>query len=603
MWEVSERRFSIERCSTGFQAASTSDIPKSSDRHPFSDRIPVICREPLIDTEPVLYNVEWDRVVCDDSHRISNPKTDVAKSVMALASRNRWCVTGSPLKNSERDLASQLHFSGVSTLKSDGTYCNPLDPNDVAEYICSVDIDGVICRQGNILPEWGRDESSRMWPRRIDVFTGASGTGGGQNASNSSDVPCGSREDSCTTVSTANLHGQTVHQSSQRDLGGRVGRRGRRGRGKSSGIGGGKVVQDRLSGHLRNLQQRRPISNARDSRDRRYAPTSPSGLLRTARAKDARFTGDTSSGMEISNAYPGLSLPASALVAESSAKVREGSETEGEENDPSVHLIPRLKHNLISVQMNSNQKALYSMLVCEMKSKRHSKGLLAFISKLRQCALVPCMVTSWIREIIPTFEEDFPSLCKWISDEEGTSGIYCPKLDRLSSVIRSVPNDDKVVVFSEFHDAIHYAHRRIVETEGYCCRILDGSQTLEQRSTNTDDFKNDPSVKVLLCTYKVGSEGHHLISGNHVVLLDMYHQLGQAVSRCFRQGQTKDVHLYPLVTADSIESYMHRVCFNKLKSIRRWCCVKEESSLFKDLVDNYLLEDHATLSQSPDLTR
>jgi SNF2 family DNA or RNA helicase len=57
---------------------------------------------------------EWDRIVLDESHKIRTPTGAITRVVNKIAAPIRWAMTGTPLVNSLRDVASQLQFLGVT---------------------------------------------------------------------------------------------------------------------------------------------------------------------------------------------------------------------------------------------------------------------------------------------------------------------------------------------------------------------------------------------------------------------------------------------------------------------------------------------------------
>ncbi|KAF8967874.1 SNF2 family N-terminal domain-containing protein [Flammula alnicola] len=63
-----------------------------------------------------LFEARWKRVILDEGHNIRNPKTKMAKAVVALDASRRWVLTGTPI-----DLGSLLTFLQI---------CRPLDNED-----------------------------------------------------------------------------------------------------------------------------------------------------------------------------------------------------------------------------------------------------------------------------------------------------------------------------------------------------------------------------------------------------------------------------------------------------------------------------------------
>jgi SNF2 family DNA or RNA helicase len=60
----------------------------------------------------IIYNTPWERVICDESQRFANYKTVTFRSMMSVYGYSKWCLTGTPIKNYNTDLWSQLRFCG-----------------------------------------------------------------------------------------------------------------------------------------------------------------------------------------------------------------------------------------------------------------------------------------------------------------------------------------------------------------------------------------------------------------------------------------------------------------------------------------------------------
>nr|UMO78704.1 SNF2 N-domain-containing protein incomplete domain containing protein [Pandoravirus belohorizontensis] len=66
----------------------------------------------------VLYGTLWERIVCDESQRFANPTTSIYRAVMALYGRYKWCLTGTPIRNSHTDIWAQMRFLGYTGIAS-----------------------------------------------------------------------------------------------------------------------------------------------------------------------------------------------------------------------------------------------------------------------------------------------------------------------------------------------------------------------------------------------------------------------------------------------------------------------------------------------------
>ena len=67
----------------------------------------------------LLYLVEWERIVWDESQLLSNAETKRCKSARALRSDRRWCLTATPMVNSLSDLCVQMSVCGCAQVTGD----------------------------------------------------------------------------------------------------------------------------------------------------------------------------------------------------------------------------------------------------------------------------------------------------------------------------------------------------------------------------------------------------------------------------------------------------------------------------------------------------
>ena len=120
-------------------------------------------------------------------------------------------------------------------------------------------------------------------------------------------------------------------------------------------------------------------------------------------------------------------------------------------------------------------------------------------------------------------------------------------------------------------------------------------------ANRTWEFRQDSNVKILFSVYKFSCKGHHLVATNHIMSMDMWWNcqvVEQAMTRCFRVGQIKDIHYYPLVTENSIEAYMNMVCLRKLEDIRKWYDHQSARDMYKDLLSDYMQYKSTGLSDA-----
>lgn len=83
---------------------------KASGKH-----VVLICGYENFVTTPNLHALQWDLVMCDESHNCANPSTRRTKSLVEFAKnvKNRVIATGTPFRNSPFDIFSQFEFLGT----------------------------------------------------------------------------------------------------------------------------------------------------------------------------------------------------------------------------------------------------------------------------------------------------------------------------------------------------------------------------------------------------------------------------------------------------------------------------------------------------------
>ncbi|GAB4813150.1 hypothetical protein N2152v2_000196 [Parachlorella kessleri] len=139
---------------------------------------------------------------------------------------------------------------------------------------------------------------------------------------------------------------------------------------------------------------------------------------------------------------------------------------------------------------------------------------------------------------------------------------HCGKLAALSLLLdqwRAQQQGNKVLLFS-----MSVRLLRIVESlvtfKGYDYLVLDGSTGMQDRQRLVDEFNSRQSIFIFLISTTAGGVGLNLTSANKVIIFDPSwnpsHDL-QAQDRAFRIGQKRDVDVYRLVAAGTIEEMVY----------------------------------------------
>ncbi|KAL1966588.1 hypothetical protein VTN77DRAFT_3999 [Rasamsonia byssochlamydoides] len=120
-------------------------------------------------------------------------------------------------------------------------------------------------------------------------------------------------------------------------------------------------------------------------------------------------------------------------------------------------------------------------------------------------------------------------------------------------------NGDKVLVFSHSVRLLKMLQMLFNHTS-YNVSYLDGTMSYEDRAKVVDDFNSDPKQFVFLISTRAGGVGLNITSANKVVVVDPNwnpsHDL-QAQDRAYRIGQQRDVEVFRLISAGTIEEIVY----------------------------------------------
>jgi len=137
---------------------------------------------------------------------------------------------------------------------------------------------------------------------------------------------------------------------------------------------------------------------------------------------------------------------------------------------------------------------------------------------------------------------------------------FCGKWKVLKKLLRFWhDNGDKVLVFSHSVRLLRIL-QYLFKNTSYSVSYLDGSMTYDDRQKTVDDFNSDPSQFVFLISTKAGGVGLNITSANKVVIIDPHWNPSydlQAQDRAYRIGQTRDVDVFRLIAAGTIEEIVY----------------------------------------------
>ncbi|KAI9145150.1 SNF2 family N-terminal domain-containing protein [Paraphysoderma sedebokerense] len=137
----------------------------------------------------------------------------------------------------------------------------------------------------------------------------------------------------------------------------------------------------------------------------------------------------------------------------------------------------------------------------------------------------------------------------------------CGKLQKLDELLRELKaGDHRVLIFTQMTKVLDILEI-FLNLHGYRYLRLDGATKPEQRQLLTERFNTDRRIMVFISSTRAGGIGINLTSADTVVFYDSDWNPSmdaQAQDRVHRIGQTRDVHIYRLISAHTIEENILR---------------------------------------------
>lgn len=118
----------------------------------------------------------------------------------------------------------------------------------------------------------------------------------------------------------------------------------------------------------------------------------------------------------------------------------------------------------------------------------------------------------------------------------------------------------RVLIFTQMTRVLDVLEA-FLSMHGHTYLRLDGATRVDQRQPLVDRFNGDPRIFAFILSTRSGGVGLNLTGADSVVFYDSDWNPtmdAQAQDRCHRIGQTRDVHVYRLVTAATVEENILR---------------------------------------------
>jgi len=204
--------------------------------------------------------------------------------------------------------------------------------------------------------------------------------------------------------------------------------------------------------------------------------------------------------------------------------------------------LPRKTELNIICDMSDKQRGLYESILISLKNEiarmpnrfeiKDASTILEGLLYLRQICCHPALLKKALN---------------WNQcDESGKFDLFKLKIDELQA------NHEKIAVFSQFTTMLGIM-KKWADKQGYVTFYLDGSTS--NRQEIVDNFERSDEG-IFLISLKAGGVGLNIVSCQYVIIYDPWWNPAvenQAADRIYRIGQKKNVFVYHLVSANSIE--------------------------------------------------
>ena len=137
----------------------------------------------------------------------------------------------------------------------------------------------------------------------------------------------------------------------------------------------------------------------------------------------------------------------------------------------------------------------------------------------------------------------------------------CGKLQRLDSLLRTLQaGGHRALIFTQMTKVLDILEQ-FLNIHGHRYLRLDGATKVEQRQALTERFNSDNRILAFILSSRSGGIGINLTGADTVIFYDMDWNPAmdkQCQDRCHRIGQTRDVHIYRMVSEHTIEGNILR---------------------------------------------
>jgi len=155
---------------------------------------------------------------------------------------------------------------------------------------------------------------------------------------------------------------------------------------------------------------------------------------------------------------------------------------------------------------------------------------------------------------------DLPLKNLAISEKVEPSAKMLKMLEYIKDWLEQHP-DDKIILYSQWTSMINLVIQLLSQEDIDVLRF-DGKMTRLSREETLRQFKRVGGPRILIISLKCGGVGLNLVNANRCICLDLAWNNAteqQAIDRCYRMGQHKEVTVKRIVVRDTIEDRIFKL--------------------------------------------
>lgn len=238
----------------------------------------------------------------------------------------------------------------------------------------------------------------------------------------------------------------------------------------------------------------------------------------------------------------------------------------------------QIKEKIISVEFNEHEKKIYLMMrsiIFEIHNevkiskengdtdavRQFNACLLSMLTYLRQCIVSPLIPLSALAidmiDLNNYLANKLSNKLKELDLNSYLENKKSIKSSRFKAVLKKIKKHKKIVIFTCYRTSLNVLKHLIEKKYNRLVLSLDSEFSSKKRGQIIEEF-NEADDVIFLLTYKIGSNGLNLQTGNTIMLLDYEWSYGitkQAIARIARQGQKAEkVYVYYFTSNTGVEN-------------------------------------------------